>query len=524
MTLTITGRDKMFHPGLMFQRAAYRYPGTAIRLDKPLDLAPELGTFLKYDDLAFLVESTAASLRAHGVLPGQKVAVYKSQNADIMLLACAIARVGAVPAMLAPALDGGTVAEMAEFLRPEHLISDAAKLIDSDLDRSTWTLAPSVLLVGRAFNGLPLLRERYGRPPAYPETDPSDVMIITHTSGTTGLPKLVAQSRSGMQAHVTIQRRIARVLRVREPYALCISFVHARTYSALAMGLERGLPFAFLTDSSVGSVRRMFEGFRPGLVETHPNTYIQWEELAEEPNGPLSQVKFYIGTFDAIHPRTVKILLGASNRRRAMYFQAYGQSETGPVTVKPYSRWLWTRSEGRCVGHPIPGVTRARIGEKSDGRIGPIEVRSRGQARTYVGQDDRWRRNFTPDGWWDMTDVGHRGRLGCVHLLDREVDRAELLESVLKVEDIVISRMPELTEVIVVPLDGFLQPVVCTRHDKPLDLPRWREAVADQPPMAKPLQAHWTDLPTTATWKVKRLELRTMLMEAGYGMERMTPA
>jgi acyl-coenzyme A synthetase/AMP-(fatty) acid ligase len=524
MTTTITGSEKIFLPGLMIQQAAYRFPGTRVRLDRPLDIAPELGTAHTYNDLAFLVESTAASLAAAGVVPGDVVAVYKSHNADIMLLACAVARLGAVPAMLAPSLDGDTVIQLLEHLKPAHLITDAARLIHGDLDRVITQLVPSVLLVGRAWNGFPALRDHYGPPPPYVHTDPDATAIITHTSGTTGLPKLVAQSRRGMHAHVTMQRRIAKMLRVKEPYALCISFVHARTYSALAMGLGRGLPFAFLTDHTLDNVRRMFADFRPGLVETHPNTYIQWEELAEEENGPLADVKYYIGTFDAIHPRTVRTLLEASQRRRAVYFQAYGQSETGPVTIRPYSRWLIGHSEGRCVGHPIPGLTRARIGEPvNGGRVGKIEVRSRGQAITYVGQDARFAGQFE-DGWWDMTDVGHRGRFGCVHLLDREVDQAELLESVLKVEDTMINRLPQLTELVVVPLDGFLQPVVCTRHDRPLDLSAWYAAVADQPPMARPLQSLWTDLPTTATWKVKRLELRRMLLEAGYGIDRLTAA
>jgi acyl-coenzyme A synthetase/AMP-(fatty) acid ligase len=517
MSVSIPKPGKIFFPGLMIQQAALRYPAAAMRLDRPLDLAPELGTTCTYTDFAGLVERTAARLAAGGVAPGDTVVVYKSHNADIMLVACAVARVGAVPALLAPPLDGRTVTDLLDRIRPAHLVTDSAKLLDGDLDLSiVEKLVPSLLLVGPAPAGLTSLGDLDGAPPPLPQTSADQTAIITHTSGTTGEPKLVAQSRRGMQAHITLQRRIARILRIDEPYALCISFVHARMYSALAMGMERGLPFAFLTDHSLDSVRTLFAEFRPGLVETHPNTYILWEELADDPNGPLANVKYYVGTFDAIHPRTVRTLLGASQRRGALYFQAYGQTETGPVTVRPYTRWLAKRADGRCVGHPVPGLTRVRIGagRRAGRRQAPIEVRSKGLGITYLGQEERFAAQFD-DGWWNMQDIGHRGRWGCVHLLDRAIDRIPEMDSVLTVEDTVLSRDHQLTELVVVPLPGGLQPVVCTRHDRPLDRGAWAAAVRDQPAMAEPLHCRWADLPQTATWKVKRTELRRVLQEGG---------
>jgi fatty acid CoA ligase FadD22 len=55
--------------------------------------------------------------------------------------------------------------------------------------------------------------------------------------------------------------------------------------------------------------------------------------------------------------------------------------------------------------------------------------------------------------------------------------------------------------------------VVCVRGERLLDPDRWREAAADLPAMAEPRQ--W-QLPMTATWKVKRMEITRMLAERSH--------
>ncbi|MEK8169967.1 hypothetical protein NKH77_09590 [Streptomyces sp. M19] len=60
---------KLFSLGLMTQQAALRHPDSLFYLDKPFDLAPELGTRPTYAQVADLVEDTAARLYALGCAP-----------------------------------------------------------------------------------------------------------------------------------------------------------------------------------------------------------------------------------------------------------------------------------------------------------------------------------------------------------------------------------------------------------------------------------------------------------------------
>ncbi|MEK8169966.1 AMP-binding protein [Streptomyces sp. M19] len=279
--------------------------------------------------------------------------VYKSHNADLLFLACALARIGAVPAMLAPFLEWETVTVMMDRLRPAHFVTDAAKFAESG---STATgCAPSCRpRCWRAAGPPTCPRSRTPRRasapvPRHPRRRPA---LITHTSGTTGVPKMVAAARRGTQLPINMQARLARWLRYSETYAMCISFVHSRTFAALATALELGIGIAALTDADVDNVREIFLECRPGGVEAHPNMYPHWEELADDPRKPLANVRIFMSTFDAIHPRSIRVMLGASERRWPIFLQSYGQTETGPVTMRLYTRRNIRRADGRCVGHP----------------------------------------------------------------------------------------------------------------------------------------------------------------------------
>ncbi|MEV8594743.1 class I adenylate-forming enzyme family protein [Streptomyces sp. NPDC052012] len=499
---------KLFTLGLITQQAAKKYPDSLLYLDRPFDLAPELGLRPTYAQVAELVEDTAARLYAAGVRPGDTVAVFKSHNADILFLACAIGRVGAVPAMFAPFLEWPTVVKMTARLKPDHFVTDPAVLEGAgDHFGELRGHAPSVLLAHGDAAGLPSLAGTVpGEAPPYPDLPHDAPALITHTSGTTGVPKLVAAARRGTQLPIDTQARMAKLLRYRETFAMCISFVHARTYAALATALQLGIGIAPLADADVDSVREVLSECRPGCVEAHPNMYLHWEELAGIPDGPFERVRIFMSTFDAIHPRSIRTLLGASRRRSPLFIQSYGQTETGPVTMRIYTRRNIRKADGRCVGFVFPGMTRARIRPRPQDkgtRNGYIQAKSSGVALTYVGQQELYDERCE-GGWWNLQDIGHRSRWGCVHLLDREFDQTDSLESLLAAEDSLIEALPELTEAVFVRVGETVRPVVCTRRDRPLDRAAWRAAVAHLPELPEPVHIAWAQMPHTATWKVKR--------------------
>lgn len=511
---------KFLYLGVVSERAAQKYGDTPITLDHGMDAFPEVGRTLTVREFAGLVADTANRLWAAGVRPSEHVAVYKTSSFDITVLACGVARIGAVPVMLSPHLDGESIGKLLERLERPTLLTDEAKLTGSLAGLPLGDLTERVLSATGPHPDAVPLADLAGAPERTPVLlDPDQPALMTHTSGTTGIPKLVVHSARSLGARGNWQDKVVSFIRKRETVAMHVSYVHSRMYLGLAVLQMRGMPMVFMDDGSPAHVADLLVRHRPGVLETHPNSFLEWEEMLDDPRRPIANVKYFNSTFDAIHPSTMHKFLHASERRSPVFLQVYGQSECGPLAGRTYRRRNALKADGRCQGYSTPGMTKYRLVSRGGGRPtkenpGYIDVATAGRALTYYGEQERFDRQVIGE-WWRGGDVGYRTKWGCLHLLDREVDVIPGIDSTLEVEDAVLHKLDELTELVIVPgPDKRPVPVVCTRGDKPLDLERWKAAVAGGPALGAPVQRRLSDLPRTATAKIRRLELARQLAEA----------
>ncbi|WP_173053268.1 AMP-binding protein [Phytohabitans houttuyneae] len=509
-------RRRGLHLGLVPEVAAARNGATLLTLDHDLGVLPEAGRRLSVAEIAYHVDDLAGRLAAAGVAPGERVVIYKTANFDVWVLATAASRVGAVPVMLSPALDAATVGALLDRLDKPWLLTDGPKL-DSLAGVPVADLTRRVAIIAGERPDAVSLGALAGSPPVRPVVVALDeAALITHTSGTTGLPKLVVHTPRTMAARLTPQWVLLSLMRRRETVAIHISFVHSRMFAAMALALMFEMPVLLMNESEPGRVAELFLKHRPGLIEALPNSLMEWEGLADDPRKPFASVKYFSSTFDAMHPRTMGRLVGSSERRGAMFFQIYGQSEVGPAVGRAYLRRSAHKADGRCVGWAMPGSARVRVVSRdgrppSEANPGFIEVGWVGLAKTYLGEQERYDANRRGD-WWRTGDVGYRTRFGCLHMLDREVDMIPGVRSSLEIEDVVLGKLRELSELVVVPgPNAEPVPVVCTHDDQPLAPDRWRSAVADFPQLADPIHIPQAELPRTATLKVQRIELSRRL-------------
>jgi acyl-coenzyme A synthetase/AMP-(fatty) acid ligase len=507
--------------------AAEKGHRTPVVLERPLDVAPDLGTHLDYGELADLVESASGWLRAAGVEPWDRVAIQKRNHLDILVLASAAARLGAVPTLLSPKLDPHAAGVLVSRLDRPVVVTDASTLgrnRDGGVDVPALAKRAIVVDADGSAGGAISLDDLRGAPvpPSFPRQG-GEPALITHTSGTTGVPKLVQHSVDTISALVSFEtRRWPLVhLRSRDVCGICLSYVHARSITGWATVLHAVPSLVALSEPDPRHVTRLFGRYQPTIVETHPNIYITWEGLAADATAPFARTRLFISTFDAIHPRTVRSLLAASRRRFPLWAQGWGQSEIGGATVRLYTRRSVrrrgeARSITRNVGTGIPFTTKVRITNPETGvpvrrgRVGLVEVSTPSRCVTYVGEDDRHRQKCWRE-WWNTGDMGEQTRWSGVRLLDREVDLIEGA-SCIELEDTLLDRLPDATEVVVLAAPGLPLPVVSTHGDRPLDPERWRTATAGLAALAPPVQVPWGEIPRTATWKVRRFLLRERLL------------
>jgi len=496
------------------QRAAEAHGSTRVFLAEPLDVCPSIGLEPSHHDLAILIQDLAGWLDAEGIRCGETVAVCKQNNFDIILLACALARLGVVPALISTGNQSSAMEVMFERLRPDAIIADA-----STRDRMRIPFN-GISCVDVDAEAIDRSRSRGAKaPPAL--RSQGDVAVITQTSGTTGVPKLVAHTGSSLYGQARVQIPLgAMAVRRKELLAGCLPWFHARSVVAYMAIALMGNPVLAISDPDPDQVKKLLLRYRPRYLEAYPNAFENWDVLTSDPDEPFASVRLFLSTFDAVHPRTIRALLNATKARLPIYAQIYAQSESGGVTFRLYGRRsVRRRLNGRDVGRRIWPYTKVRIVDPAtqkplgSGQVGAIQAKSVGLCKTLVGQEDVAAAR-AKGGWWEMGDMGSMSRFGSLQLLDRAVDRIPGLESCIRLEDEILDLLPGCTEAVIVPRRSASPVcVLCLKADVPSEEGIWRFAAERFGLAPDPLLFNCEEIPRTATGKVRRKVLEQLVLE-----------
>lgn len=510
--------------GLMAERAAETHGRIPIYLDRPLDIDPQARHELDYVEFARLIEEMSAALHEAGVKPWDRVAIVKRANFDMVAIAWAAARLGAIPAVLSPGLDGEIIGVLLDRLRSPFVYTDQQTVDAAGLPLERWRGGVGAKLIGPVESGTPL-EDLWGGPvpPAAPRQG-DEPMLVTHTSSTTGISKLVENSVKGVSYTAFVEGGTPFGHSTRELAASCISFVHVRASITTMAALSRGTALLAIAQPNNETVARLFCKYRPTAAEAHPNEFVRWEELDSHPDQPLANVRVYFNSFDAAHPRTITRLLGASKRTLPLWFQAYGQTETQLLSFRVYTRGSAGRlskrgTRSRSLGWPPPGV-RLRIADPvtqkrmPTGQAGMIQVKTPARCLSFVGTPGKyWERRHGQ--WFDTGDWGRKTRFGDVEIFDRVADRIDGIESCLWIEDRLLDSTPGAEEIVVVPdRAGRGVPVVCMRDGQKLDRAAWGAATAGIPNLGEPFEVTESALKRTATAKARRYLLTELIAAA----------
>jgi acyl-coenzyme A synthetase/AMP-(fatty) acid ligase len=540
--------------GTLFEDVAERGRSTTVHLSRPLDIAPERGVVLDVPAAARLVLDAAGWFAAAGAGRGDRVAIVKRNHWDLVLLCCAAARLGAVPVPLSAHLDPDVLEILLKRLDPALLVIDSARMFASDTCPASRTLLldGDAGAAGRAGTVLSLDDVRGHAAPAPRRPPVDDPLVIMHTSGTTGVPKLVVHSTrtllrrlAGFEAH----RWPVLASRPGDVVAGAFSFVHGRalawTASVMALGPAKLL---VVSGSGWDEARPLLERHRPTTVEAQPSTYVRWRSHARPQDGraqdgraqdvraqtrAFDRVRLYISTFDAVHPPTVRTFLDATRHPRPIWLQGWGQSETGPLTFRFLTRRAMRAEHERHpttrdLGRPVPGRSRLRVVDRETlrpvprGTAGLLVCSTKALCLDYVGEGQRYRRKRA-GAWFVTGDIGALTRSGRLLLLDRESD--VLPEgSCVELEDVLEDRLPGVAECIVLGVPGGRCVPVLVTEDAGPDPALWRKATADLPELADPVVVDWDRIPRTGTGKVRRAALRERLGVASetYGTGKWT--
>ncbi|PYC78846.1 AMP-dependent synthetase [Streptomyces tateyamensis] len=424
----------------------------ALAFDTPVDQYPARLS-LTVRQLDELVRGRAAALAELGIRPRDPVVVFATAAADQVLGFLALARLGAIPALLNPLLDAERAARYIARLGAVGVLADAEH---------------RVALADAELAGTPLLPELDGDPDQAPEPYPhwsGDPVAITHSSGTTGLPKAVLHSHESLFAAIRHRYSLPRAQGA-DRVLSALPAAHAATLIAVNLALGSGAELLLLSQPSGAQVLDEIESWRPHGVFGFAAT---WAALArfDLARRRLDSVSLWWNTGDCAHEAHIRRLVAVGSREQAtragrtrlpgsVFVDGLGSTEMGHshffLTHTPESQRY-----GRCVGKPHTFVDCQVVGpdgtELGPGEVGELITKSPTLALGYWNDSVTTQRTRLR-GYFRTGDLVHRDEEGYYYHVDRLVDAVELpggarLYTALS-EERVLAACPEVADCTVV--------------------------------------------------------------------------
>jgi len=373
----------------------------------------------------------AAWLAGHGVRPRDPVAVYVSTAADCLLNYIALARLGAIPALMNPNIPADVAAEYIRRLRAAALLTDA---------RHRAALDGEDLGLGLVFDAAQPGTGDPAKAPAVYRHHADDPVAITHSSGTTRMPTAVVHSHASLFAALRILRLSAPRAQGTERILSALPFAHAAGIMTINHALcVRGDLLFLSNQQDSGAVLDAIERWKPTGVFGFAAT---WSELARHDltKRDLDSVSLWFNTGDCAHEPHVRNLVAAGSRLVATgegikrvpgsaFVDGLGSTEMGNSAFYMVHR-SDTDHYGRCVGKPHSFAQIALLdletGEEVPvGRVGHFGLKSPTLAPGYWNDSVGTYRNRLK-GYYLTGDLLYRDEEGYYYHVDRAVDAVDL--------------------------------------------------------------------------------------------------
>jgi amino acid adenylation domain-containing protein/non-ribosomal peptide synthase protein (TIGR01720 family) len=446
--------------------------------DRPALVDAE-GRSTSYRALALAADRLGRHLAAaHGLAPGDRVAVLAERSAESVLALLAVMKAGGVYVPVDPAYPAPRVREMLERAGCRLVLQDRADPGAASLagGRTVEAVAPWLAVdeaAGHRDAGRP--RDPAPQGPAPQDPAPGDPAYVIFTSGSTGEPKAVVVAHAGF---VTMARAQGAAFGI-GPQDRVLQFASPSFDASLAnifMALLTGAAVVLPTRAAIeetGALRELMRRLSVSVV-TLPPTYLRALERAELPGlrvlitageaAPVADLCHYAGSLSA--------------------FNAYGPTEASVcATIHRVS----PAEAGRVrlpIGRPLPNTTAhildSALAPVPVGVPGELHLGGGGLALGYQGDPERTAERFlthpeTGERLYRTGDLAAWNADGTIDCLGRRDEQVKVSGHRIEIGEVeaALRRVPGLRDALVTPVarpDGSTALAAYYCADAPVEL------------------------------------------------------
>lgn len=390
------------------------------------DLGEPPAESVSYAGFAARARRIAANLHRHGVRRGDRVALVALPRTDYVATLAGAILLGAVPAPVNHHFKVRELHATLSVLEPAVVIVDDSTCETAQRALDRLGERPCVAGISGCTAGDFVLIEDPGEHTfPRPVIAPEDPALILHSSGTTGLPKLVLRSHGSIAQFLDLfagyfgeDEHILNFLPLYHQAGLVLNIL-----AAFRLGTDVVQVSRFSTSAFWDLVDR-YGATHVNLVSPMASFILSRPPAADDRGHPLRWVMVagrndHWADFQDRFGVTGMTMYGSTE---TLQITSTGNPQNGPVPREI----LESVGAANYTGPTLGNLTEFRI-IGPDGKLvtepgvrGRIEVRGRYCFTEYFNQPEQTKAAFTPDGWFVTGDLGYTTPEGALVFIGRE--------------------------------------------------------------------------------------------------------
>jgi malonyl-CoA/methylmalonyl-CoA synthetase len=363
---------------------------------------------LTFGELNERAARMAHALEAHGVRPGDRVAVSLGNRLEFVDVFIACLRLGAVLVPINVLYRAREIAHLVADADPVVVVAGSAAL-EGVPDGAPLVAVDELAREADAAPGTPLGRAFDGDDPA----------AIVYTSGTTGRSKGAVLSHNNLLANTAALLTCWRITEA-DRYLAVLPLFHVHGLgNGLCCWLASGCRMRLVGRFDHQRAPALFEEFQPTLFFGVPTIYVRLLEMPGEIARRIGdRARLFVSGSAPLPAHVFEAFRAAFGHT---ILERYGMSETLMLISNPYEG---ERRPG-TVGRPLPGVSVRLVGPDGQpapaGEVGRVEVTGSNVFRGYWRNREQTTAAFS-EGWFRTGDLAERSPDGYYTLRGRVTD------------------------------------------------------------------------------------------------------
>ena len=407
-------------------------------------------------------------LQANGLRQYDRVAIYKTNNIDYFFISLAIIKVGGIAVPINSNMNAENVEYYLKFVGAKFVFTDYLTIQKNKINFITlkddyiW-LFPD-LLTDYETNCIDINKSIPTQSDQLVAINSckDSIVLIVHTSGTTGFPKGVICNSEGIVAAIKGHYK-SEPISVKNRIAVVGHYNHLVYYVGFFTSMLANMSIHTLPPENITQVINTIEKEKIDIFLAFPDIYLRMIEKGLKKQN-LQSVKVWISTGDASHGVHIKefcnagtfLSLFGKKIMGAVFIDVIGTSEVGSGALRRIILPFTRQSTKRCIGKPFFGGPNVKVVDENGKKL-PNGIPGRLLVNGKMLFKGCWNSHeallgTVYDNWWWTGDWVIKNTFGQYYHLDRFADR--ILTSVgtiysLLVEEILLTH-PQILEAVVI--------------------------------------------------------------------------